>query len=285
MKITVKYKVSEDVIKRELIATGTTEDQKRASSFELEEFSSQARTLIVDMPEFEASQSGHSAYRYFGFALAIPRTIDSYNAAYEYKDILVNSSVVTIEEIEKHLPQIHAATKEAAVEYKKLRAAKRAEKEENDRQYAKQIAATNKGKEKAEEEREARKEAAKAEKGAWIEEHGSDHLQRAFPMGYDCQRLYVEERAKKEFPGFKVDFDDFAEAKDRSCPSSTGLDVVDEILKNTPPPIYISVQWLTKPVSEEEYNNNFECGEGWEEREAVIIEGFLGKYWLVKVVK
>ena len=67
----------------------------------------------------------------------------------------------------------------------------------------------------AEQEAKRMREIAKQE---WIETHGSAHLKRAFNAGYNCQRLYVTERAGMELPGYEVDFDDNATWRGRACP-------------------------------------------------------------------
>lgn len=43
-----------------------------------------------------------------------------------------------------------------------------------------------------------------AEMGRWINKHGSEHLRHAHQDGFPVVQLYVEERARREFPGFIV---------------------------------------------------------------------------------
>lgn len=95
-------------------------------------------------------------------------------------------------------------------------------------------------------EQRARDDAAKefrlaqeADKREWIDELGSVHLQLAVSNGYDCQRLYVTERAAKEFPSFAVDFGENADWKDRSCPSPAAL--AEAVRAGG------TVVWLTEP--------------------------------------
>lgn len=114
-------------------------------------------------------------------------------------------------------------------------------------------------------------------KETWIVENASAHLRRAFDDGYNCQRLYVQERAFKEAPDFTVDFNNSADWKDRSCPSSTALDLIDSVteLGNA------KVIWLTAPAQESVQDYNDCWDEPFEEREAVIVRAYLGKYDLV----
>lgn len=48
------------------------------------------------------------------------------------------------------------------------------------------------------------REQKKTEKAEWIENHGSTHLSKAFKLGYDCQKMYLNERRLKEFPEFSI---------------------------------------------------------------------------------
>lgn len=130
--------------------------------------------------------------------------------------------------------------------------------------------------EKVEEERKAALKAQAAlEKFAWIIDLGSDHLKRAHAAGYDCQRLYVQERTALEYPGFTIDFDDLAEWKGRACPSPEALDEAETVKGE--------VVWLTHPpyVLEAEADG-YSCDDAYEAHEAVVVREFLGKYDLVK---
>lgn len=114
----------------------------------------------------------------------------------------------------------------------------------------------------------AEKAEREAEKAAWIAEFGSQHLRAAFAAGYNSQRQYVIERAALEYPGYAIDFDDNAGWKARSFPSEAAL---AEALR-----VGGEVVWLTSEA---------EKSEDWEEdqeREAVVVQGYLGKYDLIK---
>ena len=120
-------------------------------------------------------------------------------------------------------------------------------------------------------EQRAAAEAQEVDKAAWIAAHGSDHLRAAFAAGYDCQRLYVTERAAAEFPGFAVDFSNRSRWERRSCPSEEGLAIALATKGGR-------VVWLTEPVRAVDEEDE------WEPREAVVVEDFLGRYDLVREV-
>ena len=122
--------------------------------------------------------------------------------------------------------------------------------------------------------------AAEAEKGAWIAEHGSAHLQRAVAEGYDCQRLYVLERAAIEAAEFIVDFYNGAEWRERSCPTVAALDACDEARKLSLGEPFVA--WLTCPPRPSKLED-FDEPEEFEECEAVVLRDFLGKN-LVKII-
>lgn len=108
-------------------------------------------------------------------------------------------------------------------------------------------------------EREAR-EAEAAERSAWIEAHGSEHLRAAHAEGYNCQRRYITERAALELPGWEVDFDARADWRKRSCPSEAALKAALEVGAR--------VVWLVTPPSGDPYEHA-EC-------EALMIPDFHG---------
>lgn len=112
---------------------------------------------------------------------------------------------------------------------------------------------------------EARKAQAQADRAAWVTAHGSDYLKKAVGAGYDCQRLYVTERAAQEHPAYVVDYQDTARWNDRSCPSEAAL---DEALR-----VNGEVVWLTSHPADE---NIRQC-------EAVVIREYLGQYDLIRI--
>lgn len=162
----------------------------------------------------------------------------------------------------------HAAARKAAYEANRAReeAMREAVRRENEKQREAEAAA------KAERD---------AVKSAWINEHGSDHLRRAFARGHDCQRPYVIERAAKEAPGYVVDFENSAEWKARSYPSVAALDEVDGLEKSEPPLGDTEIVWLTSAAKASRDDDDLY---GYEPCEAIVIRNYLGKYILVKVM-
>ena len=122
---------------------------------------------------------------------------------------------------------------------------------------------------------EAEKVARLAERRAWALAHGSSRLRKCIEMEYDSQRLYVFERAAFERPGYVVDFDDKAAWKARSGPSEAALDEAARVGGE--------VVWLTRLPLDDGAPEDYQ--EGWEdEREAVVIRHYLGRYDLIKIV-
>lgn len=122
-------------------------------------------------------------------------------------------------------------------------------------------------------EREAKKAQREADKLSWCEAHGSEHLRSAVAAGYDCQRLYVTERAGVEYPGYTVDFNERSDWKDRSCPSKAALAealTVDGL-----------VVWLTSGTDARE---ELDYGYDFEPCEAVVIQKYLDRYRLIKTM-
>lgn len=126
-----------------------------------------------------------------------------------------------------------------------------------------------------EEAREDKKRQRQAERAEWITAHGSPRLRKCLAGGYDCQRLYVLERAAIEHPGYVVDFNDAARWKDRRGPSEAALDEAARVGG--------LVVWLTAEPS-----SAVADAEAWEEGfapcEAVLIRGYLGEYDLVRAL-
>lgn len=127
-------------------------------------------------------------------------------------------------------------------------------------------------------------EAETAEIRNWIAAYGSDHLKRAFAKGFEVGRIYVLERAKVEAGphGFDVDYYDEAEWGVRFNPTEHELDVLEETEKlglGECSLVWLKRDWCNSPDPDvREYNSYFdECA-------AVVISGYLGKYFLIQKV-
>lgn len=118
------------------------------------------------------------------------------------------------------------------------------------------------------------------EKIEWIKNHGSDYLKDCLELGYDCQRAYVLARAEHELPDFIVDFNDTASWNSRSGPSHEALLEVKNLIEKG---YKASVVWLTsEPTNDIGDDDDDDYYDHFEEREAILIEDYLGKYDLIK---
>lgn len=135
---------------------------------------------------------------------------------------------------------------------------------------------------KVEAERVEKAAAAKvaAERREWILAHGSDYLKKTHAAGYNCQRVYVTERAALEYPDYALDFRNEADWKARACPSEVML---EEALR-----VNGRVVWMTAPGATLRKAWNLECRkENYKETDPfsqceVVVVRFLGQYDLVK---
>lgn len=125
----------------------------------------------------------------------------------------------------------------------------------------------------------AEKEKNEAERLAWIEMNGSEYLNKAVKLGYNCQRQYVTERALLEFPGFALDFNFRAEWQDRTCPSLQALEEVEKLIQQGHKALVV---WLCDTGVEQETTEDDDYINPFEPCEAIIVEDYLGKYNLVK---
>lgn len=136
--------------------------------------------------------------------------------------------------------------------------------------------------------RTIRNKMADAEKARWVSAHGSDHLKRACAGGYDCQRLYIVERAAHEAPGWIVDYNGTGRENSRSCPSMEALEIEADAAKLAPQigTSAPSIVWLTDEPSNKSKRRDDDDwnGEMFEECEAVMMRGYLGNYDLYKIV-
>ena len=165
-----------------------------------------------------------------------------------------------------------------------VEAQKQYEKQQDDAACAQKVA--------EEAQTKADAESARIERARWIVAHGSDYLKKSHHAGYNCQRVYVTERAALDYPGYAVDFRDLGEWNNCACPSPEAL---DEALR-----VDGRVVWLTEPGADcrkawgadyeapSELDENGEPYEGGDDDddpftpcEAVVIS-LLDKYDLVK---
>lgn len=256
------YTTSKALRDREFIASGKSVSPITHVSVDPENLSPRARMGITCVRKLETRNSnectlpgklnipGHSAWARV--------SADTYEA----NTLLDAGSVNDI--LEKFADVYDAATADIIQwtldekEYKNSIARQRAE------DIAKQQARVAADKVQEEAKRQERLRLTQ-EKETWISQNGSEHLRRATSQGFDCQRLYVTERATVEYPGFGVDFKNGLEWKSRSCPSEAALDLMETLPGTT-------IVWVTYDGSGDEFTP---C-------EAVVVENFLGAYTLYK---
>jgi hypothetical protein len=96
------------------------------------------------------------------------------------------------------------------------------------------------------------------EKIAWIKNYGSEHLQLASSLGYECDDIYISEKAIIEFPEFSLDKEFLAHGKIDS-PSLEALVFAQELCN----------QGRNAEVT-------FIVTDDTDEREALVIRDYLG---------
>lgn len=146
---------------------------------------------------------------------------------------------------------------------------------EKDNEYKKEKELEEIERNKEKEAVRLKKEQEKEDDASWIKENGSERLKLCLELGYECKRLYINERVESEFPDYELDFDDNASWKERVSPS---MEALKEVKKLIDLGYDAEIVWLTESVhgSDYDYENDFE------ECEAIAFQ-FKG-YWLVKQI-
>ena len=109
----------------------------------------------------------------------------------------------------------------------------------------------------------------------WAKAYGSERLRLGLELGYDCDRLYVKERANIEYPGFIVDLDGKGDYYYQVDPSLEALKIVKALIKKGKSAEVVCL--LTD--LEDKYEDEFELCE------AVKVDNFLGGYDLYKLME
>jgi len=122
----------------------------------------------------------------------------------------------------------------------------------------------------------------------WVTDNGSEALRTAHARGYNVVGLYLRERVAKEFPGFELDTQKKAKWEDRANPSAAALNLETETLaraSQTVPRGQVRIVWLTRGIDGTNYKPLVRLGgSGPQPREAVLVQGYLGRYALVRDV-
>lgn len=255
----IEYNLTQSARQAQFVATGNMPPQKQTMQLDVAALTPEDRAAI--MPKLLAGNG--DMLDAIGLVSLAPRENWRFVPALELDREPTTAFVV------KHLCETIAQEEIAAVAEKERLAAVRAAEAEQAKLIEKiRLAGI---------EREAQQlekaAAAEEEKRRWADAHGSDHLKRALNRGHNSQRLYVSERAALEAPGFAVDFSDNAKWRSRSTPSVAALDAADAAdAMNVGK---AKIVWLTSPTYEV-------ADDEFDPREAIVIEEYLGKYYLVR---
>jgi hypothetical protein len=120
---------------------------------------------------------------------------------------------------------------------------------------------------------------AREEQKPWVEEYGSERLRLAYSRGYDCDQIYVEERAAIEFPGFSIGMEENTGWYKAENPSLDAL-ILERALRNQGREAEVTtvIYFPAEGYDDEADEENFE------RREAMVIKNYLGEYDLIKVM-
>lgn len=176
----------------------------------------------------------------------------------------------------------HIKEKKAVLEEQKKVLEKEYEEKERIKNEQRQREAEELEKKKREEEEKIRqeKEQIMKERKAWIEQYGSEKLKLALELGYECEKDYVYERAKKEFPDFTLDYFDNGCWEKTDNPSFEALKEVKELVDKGYNAYVAEIETFPYDEDNDSGDDNNDV-----EGEAIVISGYLGKYDLVKLVQ
>lgn len=130
-------------------------------------------------------------------------------------------------------------------------------------------------------ERDRRRRYFETNRQTWVEEHGSPRLRLALARGYKVNRLYTQERAALEMPGFWADTNDSADAAERTDPSAEALALetnVQQHLKASEIEGMPRIVWLKEPPSAMAEAVEEHPWLVFESQEAVAVDDYLGRY-------
>ncbi len=284
----IKYRLSEKAVKAEVKETGFVPAVLTSQEVDLSQLPEDGRlraaslvTCWGDLYGIDLAEVPYSGGRFeFDF---LPRTIEDWGGAlYQFAKAAQARREAIYENAEKYLENLRGKERDfnprfyipAHVDkiapglYREILA-------ECDRLTHAQALLDKEQKECKEKQDAAEREEARVDKACreheratWIAEHGSDYLKRAVEAGYDCQRLYVQERTELERAGFHIIyFENGWTWKERCCPSEKALDMSLAIPESR-------VVWVTGDPRTYEV-------EDYAEYEGILIEGFLGEYTLI----
>lgn len=118
---------------------------------------------------------------------------------------------------------------------------------------------------------------------SWVAANGSERLKLAAEGGYRINTSYALERSRQEMPGFWVDSAEDCEWGERADPTEEAL-LAERALKahleKIDPSLETRIVWLTE--TPRALDNKMEAeGVEFEAQEALVVQGYLGRYLLV----
>ena len=96
------------------------------------------------------------------------------------------------------------------------------------------------------------------DKDTWIYTFGSQELQRCRTLGYECQKQYLKERLKLEYPGFTV---------------------ADRVVKRVDYPTQYAIRQSSK------YENAYVGERYYPTGEVMTVDNYLGEHQIIKLVR
>lgn len=309
MMLKVVYQVSDKVIAKELIETGIKGERVREVYFNLPELDTGVRQKLVEIKAIDLGKGTGTVSQKVDITNHIAWS-DSRSRKHEkpveFDDVPTIDQVIQFFESQtKYSAEIEAKKAEEEEKERKAKLVEAEEKEKIDEMEVNQdlegLNSYTIPKDFPSDSRGlyaysgkayniVKKELSEAGRKRWVMEHGSDHLKKGISEDYDCQRLYVVERAAKEAPLFVVDFNGSGRHESRTCPSMEALELADkakELNLGTP-----QIVWVTKepsfeiPQNENDDDNNYEYYDHpkFTPAEAILLENFLGSYDLYRFV-
>lgn len=120
------------------------------------------------------------------------------------------------------------------------------------------------------------------EMDTWVRQFGSGRLRRALDRGYKVNRLYAQERVRREYPKFWLDTSGDAKWRERTDPTERALDLEDaarEEVASRGGQMETRIIWLSYPPPE--LASRWDMPElEWQAQEAIILQPYLGRYRL-----
>lgn len=283
MEINFIYTVTDDVLHHEFLMDSIG-PKKRSITLSLTELSEQARKDLLGLSSFHVSNTTfQSPWDIHGNPRdIITIKIESYFHQNSYDCYTVigifdeyDHATITILELESKLTVM---LEQFTVNWKECQRLN----DEFQTLQAKRKLKSKKNNAKITRVEELRDRQQVEEINNWILQYGSETLLLANTLGYDCQRLYTEERRCVERPDYELDFDGRARWDFADNPSLSSLKEAQELINSGNNAKIVHLTRFPDGTEPETYNEFDPDGEELV-YEAIVIKNFLGHYDLIKV--